>query len=451
MADEGDQEQQADTAIVTSLAVDYETKQMPASASGKGKESKARDFQLQQDASARQVASSSAAARAQTSDLADAASSSAFAGANVHDKLDTAPSGPEMAAQGRARRSARNSVVPDKHNQSTSAQATTENHQIRQERVPEAEALEHHEQPSSSSGLTVPRAFDFTATKKTAERTSPRKAVSSKTAKAGSSKQSLADLDKKEKKVEREFKKATIATNTAKVGRGRPLGSGKAPRPSSTAAIPTAPAGFRVTSSGQLVPQHTASVFSFDADGAAASGRSSMTARQKEMLDAKRAKEVAANNMRTETKARSGYKANGVPEWLKQRKDQLQAEEEERVKKQMELVRQKELADGKGKRKAASANKKAAATGTSGRKATMAKTVAKPFVSSLEARAAERAEWEAKRKANEEAIEAARQEAREEKLRQEEEEYKEARKRAVPKANPVPEWLYGGTVERLPS
>ena len=73
------------------------------------------------------------------------------------------------------------------------------------------------------------------------------------------------------------------------------------------------------------------------------------------------------------------------------------------------------------------------------------------FVSATSARLAERATWETRRAAREALLEAEREKAREEREIREAEELKQERARRIPKANPIPEDIYGSRVVQVKS
>lgn len=205
---------------------------------------------------------------------------------------------------------------------------------------------------------------------------------------------------------------------------GRAASSGAKAGPSAAAPAPAAapvPAGFRLSSTGTLVPLSKSSTFAFAARDARAAAST-------------RARAAASEATATASRSHAGPKANAVPAWLKARKAQLQADEAARLEAELERVRDAELAKG---RKASSTSRRIpsdAATAPAG-----------GFVSSMEQRSAERAAWEEKRAHKEALLDAAKEAARKEREAREEQEYREARARAVIKATPMPAAIYGGS------
>ncbi|KAN0064751.1 hypothetical protein ACQY0O_001808 [Thecaphora frezii] len=180
---------------------------------------------------------------------------------------------------------------------------------------------------------------------------------------------------------------------------------------------------FRQTATGELVPISSLEAAAFRLS-----------------TDARGAQHAAAVKIRLEKqeqerKQKATYKANPIPEWMRKRKEELEKAEEERLQAQLEEARQLELNKQKKKRVATSSLVASASPKKQ-------RTVAKPFVSSVEARLAERQRWEEKRKRKEALIEAEREKARRVREQREEEEYREARKRSVIKANPLPDYLH---------
>lgn len=187
------------------------------------------------------------------------------------------------------------------------------------------------------------------------------------------------------------------------------------------ASITTAvPEGFRLSSTGQLVAISKPKEFSF----AKPSSRATQATREE-----------------TRQGVTSGPKANPVPEWLKKRREALKKEEAARLKAELERVRLEELHRGQAPQPSQSRlrGQQEANNNVHGPAATVAPGA---FVSSVEARLAERAAWEERRREKEEALERQREAARLERQKRDDEEYREARKRSVPKANPVPAWLH---------
>ncbi|KDN46474.1 hypothetical protein K437DRAFT_268122 [Tilletiaria anomala UBC 951] len=307
--------------------------------------------------------------------------------------------------------------------------------------------------PVPIEGISFPNEFTFASAPKRVQQVAhieAAKVTPATTAKEDTVSNAVSSTRTKSKLRRKSLEAKVVNDKRKAIKMASAIGKGLAAGPTCQAPD-AAPAGFRLSSTGHLVPAVAPRTFSFDAGSSlisATAGSSTtivttngMTARQRAMLDAQRAKDASAATKEAELQRRSRYKANDVPLWIRKRKEQLQAEGEARLQREIESVRRAELGEGKksGPGKQHDRHRQQAA-----RKASLED--AKPFVSSIDARLAERAEWERKRKANEDALEAARQVARAEKLKREEEEYQEARRRAVPKANPVPEWLYGGRV-----
>lgn len=180
------------------------------------------------------------------------------------------------------------------------------------------------------------------------------------------------------------------------------------------------PEGFRLSSTGQLVAISKPKEFSF----AKSSSRSTHAAREE-----------------TKQGGTAGPKANPVPEWLKKRREALKKEEAARLEAELERVRIEELHRGQAPQPSQSRLRvqQGAKEDVNGPATTVAPGA---FVSSVEARLAERAAWEERRREKEEALERQREAARLERQKRDDEEYREARKRSVPKANPVPAWLH---------
>ena len=274
--------------------------------------------------------------------------------------------------------------------------------------------------------------------------TSPAKAKATSLAK-GTKKVSSASAATRNVAIDKSVKVNSDAKKHA-ISKSKGTSIGKGHAGSSKVEEAPIPSGFRLSSTGHLIPVVVSTRFSFDADAAFASASTALTKRQRAVLTAKQEKADQQKATTSQTKAKAEYKANAVPDWILKRKEQLKEEEERRLALEMKWVQEKELGS---KRKACVEKKNAVNPPPRGAKAVAkVKLSSRPFVSSTEVRLTERAEWEKKRQANENAIEAARSKAREERERIEEEEIKELRRRAVPKANPVPEWLSGGTVTR---
>ncbi|CAO1614471.1 unnamed protein product [Jaminaea pallidilutea] len=220
---------------------------------------------------------------------------------------------------------------------------------------------------------------------------------------------------------------------------------------------PKAPAGFRITSAGSLVPIATTSCALRPSRTEAAS-RAHVARRDQD----------AAEKSDQKAMAKSAKPAiQGVPAYLKRRREQLAKEEEEDMKRRLEAIRQTELrrttvdhpgsgnANGAVESKATSQSalrrsrkdlpqalmgprpkrQKADASST-------ATSQAKPFISALSARSAERSAWESRRQAREALLEAERQRAREERERVEAEELVKERQRRVHVVEPVPRDLH---------
>ncbi|EPQ30356.1 uncharacterized protein PFL1_01882 [Pseudozyma flocculosa PF-1] len=192
-------------------------------------------------------------------------------------------------------------------------------------------------------------------------------------------------------------------------------------------AVPTTVIGgkFRQMANGELVPITSLEAAGFQLSTDARGAQHATIARQR------------LEKQEEERKRKAAYKANPIPEWMRKRKQELEREEEERLQAELEEARQQELTRQKKKRVAASS----LAADRGARSPKKQKTVAVPFVSSVDARLAERQRWEDKRRRKEALIEAEREKARREREAKEEEEYREARKRTVVKANPLPGYL----------
>lgn len=126
-------------------------------------------------------------------------------------------------------------------------------------------------------------------------------------------------------------------------------------------------------------------------------------------------------------------RANPVPEWLKRRKEELARQEEERLEQERERIRALELSKSTAER---------VPSNTTVRKSTASKQAGQGFVSAVERRMAERAEWEMRRRTREAVLEREREQARQEREEYEEQAYKRDRQRTVVHANPVPDWLH---------
>lgn len=193
-------------------------------------------------------------------------------------------------------------------------------------------------------------------------------------------------------------------------------------------------AGFRPASSssgGYLVPTTRPKGFSFATDARHAKHAAELAARARAEQEEKR--------------KRATYRANPVPDFLKKRREQLEAEEKAAASAAAAAAADAAsagsgLADTRASRSGKNRESKMFAPRASAVPAIPA-PVSKPFKSAVETRLEARHEWEAKRAAKEAALEAARARLRAEREAQEEREYLEARKRAVPRANPVPDFL----------
>lgn len=150
-------------------------------------------------------------------------------------------------------------------------------------------------------------------------------------------------------------------------------------------------------------------------------------------------------------KERAQVKAHQVPDYLKQRRLELEQEREAELQREIDFIRQQEAGRSGGGAGATTSRKNLSeslmGTRPSTRNRTTSSTAAAPapFVSSLELRHQERQAWEAKRKAREELLDNERKRAREERQRREDEELKTERERRVPKAHPVPDYIYGSS------
>ncbi|PWN92667.1 hypothetical protein FA10DRAFT_263428 [Acaromyces ingoldii] len=203
-----------------------------------------------------------------------------------------------------------------------------------------------------------------------------------------------------------EASQAAAATTRSARAKAKPL-----------ATVTTAvPEGFRLSSTGQLVAISKPKEFSF-------------------------AKPSSRATQETRQGGTAGPKANPVPEWLKKRREALKKEEAARLEAELERVRIEELHRGQAPQPSQSRlrGQLEAKENVHGPATTVAPGA---FVSSVEARLAERAAWEERRREKEEALEKQREAARLERQKRDDEEYREARKRSVPKANPVPAWLH---------
>jgi hypothetical protein len=119
-------------------------------------------------------------------------------------------------------------------------------------------------------------------------------------------------------------------------------------------------------------------------------------------------------------------KANPVPAWLKRRKETLRMEEDEKLQKELERVREQEL----GKEPVGKKEPKR-----------VAKQPQTGFTSAVDKRIAERAAWETKRQAKEDLLKEEKEKAKQERLEREEKEYQLARQRSIVRANPVPDYI----------
>jgi hypothetical protein len=164
-----------------------------------------------------------------------------------------------------------------------------------------------------------------------------------------------------------------------------------------------APSGFRMSSTGTLIPQPKCTPFNVAVVNPTSRGRRSIAT------------------------APSAPKANPVPAWLKRRNETLRKEEDERLEKEIERVRAQELAVGSSED--TQKTKRRTITAQPG------------YKSAVDKRVEERAAWEAKRKANEDILQQEKDKARKQREEREAEEYRLARQRTVIKANPVPNFI----------
>ncbi|PWN24297.1 hypothetical protein BCV69DRAFT_280190 [Microstroma glucosiphilum] len=190
------------------------------------------------------------------------------------------------------------------------------------------------------------------------------------------------------------------------------------------------PLGFRKTSTGNLVPLPPS------AEPAAYVPASEHFAK----LLAQAEEEEKRLRSRSEA-----VKAHGLPGYLAKRREEIEKESAEMLKREVELMREKEL---RGLAGSGGAAKKLLPNGLLGARppptTKAAPTKVQPFISSLETRQQERRAYESKRAARDALLEQERAKVREEKRRLELEEVKRERERRIPKANPVPDFIYGG-------
>ncbi|CEH12617.1 hypothetical protein CBOM_00591 [Ceraceosorus bombacis] len=214
------------------------------------------------------------------------------------------------------------------------------------------------------------------------------------------------------------------------------------------------PAGYRLSSTGTLVPLAQSSSFTFSERA----NRAKKAHLQSKKRDEKQTSSSSGRRRAGEEDDKKGPKANPVPAWLLRRKEELARLEQERLDLQRRRVREEEL--GKSSRRAkttSSVTRSSKAPGTASSsthanaKASKSHTgpgpcpasAPVPFVSSIEARLQERAAWETKRRAHEEELERERERAKRMRVEMEEEEDRRERKRRNPKANPLPQAIYG--------
>ncbi|CAO1623166.1 unnamed protein product [Sympodiomycopsis kandeliae] len=185
------------------------------------------------------------------------------------------------------------------------------------------------------------------------------------------------------------------------------------------------PEGFRMTSTGSLVP----CVPTLDEGEPIpfAPSLSHQAKLQKAIEEEERIR-----------KERSQVKAHQVPDYLKKRRQELEAEREAELQREIDSIRQSE-----GQRHSKRQISESLMGNKPRTRTTSTTTSGKPFVSSLELRNQERQAWESKRKAREDLLENERSKARDERLKREEEELRLERERRVIKAHCVPEHIYG--------
>ncbi|PWN29533.1 hypothetical protein BDZ90DRAFT_112931 [Jaminaea rosea] len=210
------------------------------------------------------------------------------------------------------------------------------------------------------------------------------------------------------------------------------------------------PAGYRVTSTGQLVPTAASST----ATVPSASSRTRRTAPVASSVSyTPSAAHFSSLLSATEASATSSSSralgAGDVPAYLARRREEVQREVDDELARRIEKARRDELARsgarGSSSRFAHLPPALMGPKGSSSSSRTAAPAPAPP--SALSQRLESRRAWETSRRARDALVEAERAAAREERERLEAEELRKERERRCPRANPVPEEIYG-TVKR---
>ncbi|UZJ55401.1 hypothetical protein CBS101457_004721 [Exobasidium rhododendri] len=181
------------------------------------------------------------------------------------------------------------------------------------------------------------------------------------------------------------------------------------------------PKGFRLSSTGTLIPQIKCQPF-HTASAPLSSSRS------------------RTRRLSSDADSTTHVKANPVPAWLKRRKNALLKVEEEQLAKELDRVRAEELGQNVGQSSTIVQKRAGSAKAASTQKSA--------YTSAVEKRIAERAAWEVKRKLKEDLLQQEKERARQERAQREEEDYRQARMKSIPRANPVPEWIRLRTAKR---